>query len=244
MVIPAIDFQGGKVVQLVQGERLALERPLAAMLEQFRDFPDLQIVDLDAAKGEGDNRELVRLCCQAGHRVRVGGGLRSLARAEEVLAWGAEKIIVSSAAFGPDGANRPFLSALARLGPERVIIAVDSRDGAVAVRGWRQRLPLDAAEAMRQTAEFCGEFLYTHVDTEGLMGGIPLERVRALRALAPGRLSVAGGIADLAQIRALQALGCDSVLGMAIYTGRLALADLLPFARPSAATPSHPGANS
>lgn len=230
MVIPAIDFQGGRVVQLVQGERPALTRELEPMLEEFRGFPLLQIIDLDAAKGEGNNRDLVRRCCNAGYRVRVGGGIRSRARAEEVLGWGAEQIIVSSAVFGPAGLNPEFLPALVDLGRERLLVAVDARQGRVAVHGWRTLLPLSPLEAMRQAEPYCGEFLYTHVDTEGLMGGIPLETIRALRAGTGRTLSVAGGISSLAEIEQLEAMPCHSVLGMAIYTGKLSLAALRRFA--------------
>src|SRR5487761_484986 len=121
MIIPAIDFSHARVVQLVQGEWLALERDLDTMLDALRGFPWLQIIDLDAAKNEGDNRELVRRCCQAGYRVRVGGGLRSLERAGEALAWGAERIILSSALFRAGRPDRELLQALQPLGRERLI---------------------------------------------------------------------------------------------------------------------------
>lgn len=225
MVIPAIDLAGGKVVQLVQGEREALARELEPTLEALQGFGVVQVVDLDAAKGAGDNRELVRCCCGAGFRVRVGGGIRDRARAEEVLGWGAEAVIVASAAFSAAGLT-PFLPSLRDLGREHIIVALDARDGRLAVRGWRERLPWTPLDALQMAAPHCGGFLYTQVETEGLMRGLPLERVRELRAATGLPLSVAGGIASLEEIEHIEALGCDSVLGMALYTGKLPLARL------------------
>ncbi|MGH9534080.1 MAG: HisA/HisF-related TIM barrel protein [Terriglobales bacterium] len=226
MVIPAIDLQAGRVVQLVQGERLSLERDVEEMLAAFRGFPWLQVIDLDAAKGEGRNDALVRRCCQAGFHVRVGGGIRSRERAEEVLAWGAERVILGSAAFQASGLDTEFLTALSPLGPERLILAVDSRENQVAVGGWRRRLPISPAEAVRDAGPFVHEFLYTHIDGEGLMQGTSLPAVQALRRATHRHLSIAGGIAGLEEIRALEAMDCDAVLGMAIYTGKLPLAAL------------------
>lgn len=226
MVIPAIDFQAGRVVQLVQGERLALERGLDEMLDAFAGFPWLQVIDLDAAKGEGSNEALIRRCCRAGFRVRVGGGIRSRARAEEVLSWGAERIILASAAFRANGVNLEFLQTLAPLGPERLIVAVDSRGGHVAIAGWRQVLALTPAEAIRMAEPCCGGFLYTHIDGEGLMQGTSMPAVRQLRAATRLPLSVAGGIASMEEIYTLEALGCDAVVGMALYTEKLALGEL------------------
>lgn len=229
MLIPAIDFQAGTVVQLVQGERLALERALEPTLAWLRDFAWLQVVDLDAAKGEGGNFALVERCCRAGYRVRVGGGVRSLPRARALIEAGAEQVIVGSAAFAGAAPNVEFLEALQTLGRERIVVAVDARGGQVVTQGWRQPLPLSAVEAVQALAPWAGGFLYTHVDTEGLMAGIPLAAVAAVRAASPRPLSVAGGISDLEQIAALTAMGCDCVLGMALYTGKLTLADLAPW---------------
>jgi len=230
MLFPAIDFEAGHVVQLVQGERRALQRELAPTLELFQGFPCLQIIDLDAAKGEGDNGALVERCCAAGFRVRVGGGIRTLARARQVLAWGAEQVIVSSAAFKDGRPDLAFLAALQAVGRERIILAVDSRGGQVAIAGWRQVLPLTTLAAIAALEPFCSEFLYTNVDTEGLMQGIPLDRIREIRQATPHQLTIAGGISTLEEIRTLDAMRCHSVLGMAIYTGKLSLDSLRPFA--------------
>lgn len=228
MIIPAIDVQGGRVVQLVQGERLALDRGLEEMLETFAGFPWLQVIDLDAAKGEGANDALIRRCCRSGYRVRVGGGIRSRSRAETVLSWGAERIILGSSSFQADGTgvNTEFLGTLAPLGTDRLIVAVDSRNNHVAVSGWRRLLPLTAPEAVRLAQEHCGGFLYTYIDGEGLMQGTSLAAVRRLREITRLPLSVAGGIASMEEIHALDGLGCDAVLGMAIYTGKLPLSSL------------------
>ncbi len=223
MIIPSIDLQNGRVVQLVQGERLALERDLDAMLAAFAGFPCLQVIDLDAAKGDGGNDALVRRCCEAGFEVRVGGGIRSRARAEQALAWGAAQVIAGSAAFTGGDLNRAFLESLAPLGAGRVILAVDARQGQVASQGWLRMLPLTPMEAIRQAAAHCGGFLYTHVDAEGLQQGTSLAAAAALRAATSLPLAIAGGIASLAEIEALDALRCDAVLGMALYTGKLDL---------------------
>ncbi|HVA64559.1 MAG TPA: HisA/HisF-related TIM barrel protein [Terriglobales bacterium] len=226
MLIPAIDFQAGAVVQLVQGERWALERALEPTLAWLRGFPWLQVVDLDAAKNEGENCVLVERCCRAGFRVRVGGGVRSLDRARALLDAGAEQVIVGSAAFAGAAPNREFLEPLQSLGRERIVVAVDARGGQVVTHGWRQPLPLSPVEAVQALAPWAGGFLYTHVDTEGLMAGIPLDAVAAVRAASPRPLGVAGGISDMEQIAALTGMGCDCVLGMAIYTGTLSLEEL------------------
>jgi phosphoribosylformimino-5-aminoimidazole carboxamide ribotide isomerase len=230
MVIPAIDLMGGRVVQLIQGERLALERNLEEMLEAFSSFPVLQVIDLDAAKGEGNNRALVERCCRAGFRVRVGGGLRSLEAAQAVLAAGAEKVIIGTAAWTGSGPNFDFLEQLQTIGRDRIIIALDSKAGKVAVGGWRHPLAVTPFEAMAALDPYTAGYLYTHVDTEGTMQGAPIAQAAALRAQTTRELTIAGGIATLEEIAALTALDCDAVLGMAIYTGRLDLKSLIKFA--------------
>jgi phosphoribosylformimino-5-aminoimidazole carboxamide ribotide isomerase len=230
MVIPAIDLQGGAVVQLVQGEREALRCDLDDTLERFRGFPVLQIIDLDAAKGLGSNGPLVERCCRAGFSVRVGGGIRSLDRAREVLEWGADRIIVGSAAFKDDRADATLLQKLLPLGRDRVIVAVDSRGDYIAVNGWRGVLKLTTTDAIAALEPLCGEFLYTQIESEGLMRGLPLRYVERVRAATANRLSVAGGICSIAEIESLERLGCSSVLGMAVYTGLLPLESLRRFA--------------
>jgi phosphoribosylformimino-5-aminoimidazole carboxamide ribotide isomerase len=222
MLIPSIDLKGGAVVQLVQGERLAIrDDDVFAWVRRFERFPKVQVVDLDAAMGEGDNLALVRQIAGA-LRCRVGGGIRSIARAQEVLAAGAEQIIAGSALFKDGAPDFAFARALAdAVGRARVIAAVDSRGGRVVIHGWKTALPLTAIDAVRALEPYCDEFLYTHVDTEGLMGGTDVEAIRAVRAATTRRVTAAGGIATQQEIDALDAIGVDAVVGMAIYTGTL-----------------------
>jgi phosphoribosylformimino-5-aminoimidazole carboxamide ribotide isomerase len=209
-------------VQLVQGERLAHQRrrrlPLGGRFERF---PKVQVIDLDAAMGTGDNLAIVRQIAGA-LSCRVGGGIRTVERAHDVLAAGAQQIIAGSSLFKNGQPDLAFARTLAdAVGRERVIAAVDSRNGHVVIHGWKTELPLTAADAVRALEPFCDEFLYTHVDTEGLMGGTNLEAVMAVRHATTRRLTAAGGITTQREIDELDALGIDAVVGMAIYTGAL-----------------------
>jgi phosphoribosylformimino-5-aminoimidazole carboxamide ribotide isomerase len=224
MLIPSIDLQDGAVVQLVQGERLAIrDDDVLAWVERFARFPKVQVIDLDAAMGKGDNLALVRqiaalLSC------RVGGGVRTIERARDLLGAGARQVIVGSSLFK---AGRPDLGFARRLadavGVERVIAAVDSKGGHVVIHGWKTALPLTALEAVQALEPYCGEFLYTHVDAEGLMGGTNLEAILALRNATTRRLTAAGGITTKEEIDTLDGQSVDAVVGMALYTGRLAI---------------------
>jgi phosphoribosylformimino-5-aminoimidazole carboxamide ribotide isomerase len=224
MLIPAIDLKGGAVVQLVQGERLAIkDDDVFRWVKRFQHFPKVQVIDLDAAMGAGDNLPLVRqiaglLSC------RVGGGVRTIGRAQDILAAGARQIIAGSSLFKEGRPDLEFAKRLAdAVGAERVIAAVDSRGGHVVIHGWKTPLPLTAVEAVRALEPYCGEFLYTHVDTEGLMGGTSLAAVLAVRRATIRRVTAAGGISTQAEIDDLEANDVDAVVGMAVYTGKLAL---------------------
>lgn len=227
MIVPCIDLMGGAVVQLVQGRRKALEGGTPAeMLERFAAFPQIQVIDLDAAIGSGSNDELVRFLA-ARAVTRVGGGVRTVERARALIDQGAHRIIVGTAAFAPDGVNAPFLDAAATaVGRERLVVAVDSKDGRIVVKGWREALDFTAEEMLAKLAPYCSGFLCTYVDKEGMMQGTDLEWFRRLRAATDLELTAAGGITTVEDIRALDALGIHSALGMAIYTGRLDLTDL------------------
>jgi phosphoribosylformimino-5-aminoimidazole carboxamide ribotide isomerase len=222
MLIPSIDLQGGRIVQLVQGEKVAVETTdLEGWIGRFRPYPKVQLIDLDAAKGTGDNVEMVRAVC-ARLPCRVGGGIRTVARAAELLDAGARAVIVSSALFTGGGVDVAFAEALAgAIGVDRVIGAVDSRGGRVVIHGWRTALDLTAVEAVKALEPWCGEFLYTHVDTEGLMRGTDIAAILAVRRATTRRVTAAGGITTREEIDRLEALGVDAVVGMAIYTGRL-----------------------
>jgi phosphoribosylformimino-5-aminoimidazole carboxamide ribotide isomerase len=222
MLIPSIDLMGGKIVQLVQGEKKALEFDnFDYWIERFSTYPLVQVIDLDAARGVGNNRLLVnqivqRLNCQ------VGGGIRSLETAQEVLEAGARKVILGSALLENVKINTQFAATLAStLGTTALVFALDSRGGRVAIDGWRNQTALTAFDMIRALEPFCETFLYTHIDTEGLMGGIPMETVRAIRQSTSRRLVAAGGIRTQAEIDMLDALGVDAVVGMALYSGRI-----------------------
>jgi phosphoribosylformimino-5-aminoimidazole carboxamide ribotide isomerase len=224
MLIPSIDLQGGAVVQLVQGERLAIrDQDVFHWVRRFERFPKVQVIDLDAAMGSGDNLAIVRqiagrLAC------RVGGGIRTVERARDVLAAGAQQIIAGSSLFTNGQPDLAFAQTLAdAVGRERVIAAVDSRNGHVVIHGWKTELSLTAADAVRALEPYCDEFLYTHVDKEGLMGGTDFEAILAVKRATTRRLTAAGGITTQQEIDDLHALGIDAVVGMAIYTGALAV---------------------
>jgi phosphoribosylformimino-5-aminoimidazole carboxamide ribotide isomerase len=224
MLIPSIDLQSGHIVQLVQGERLAIEAPdPEPWIEKFSRFPRVQLIDLDAARGRGDNAVMAASICRR-LPCRVGGGIRSVERAQAVLAAGAHAVIASSALFRQGAVDVDFARQLAdAIGPERVIAAVDSRGGQVVIHGWKTPLPITAVDAVRSLEPYCGEFLYTHVDTEGLMQGTDMEAILAVRAATARRVTAAGGITTWADIDQLDAAGVDAVVGMAIYTGQLSL---------------------
>ena len=224
MLIPSIDLQGGRIVQLVQGEKLAIEATDPEVwIRKFSGFPRVQLIDLDAAKGHGDNAAMVagicgRLPC------RVGGGIRSIARAHAVLGDGARAVIASSALFRDGAVDLEFARRLAEaVGAEQVIAAVDSRGGHVAIHGWRTVLPITAVDAVRALEPFCSEFLYTHVDKEGLMQGTDIDAILAVRRATGRRVTAAGGITSWDEIDELDAQQVDAVVGMAVYTGQLPL---------------------
>jgi phosphoribosylformimino-5-aminoimidazole carboxamide ribotide isomerase len=224
VLIPSIDLMDGAVVQLVQGERLAIkEDDVFAWVRKFERFPKVQVIDLNAAKGSGDNLALVRKIAGA-LSCRVGGGIRTIERAQEILDAGAQQVIAGSSLFAGGKVDTTFAKALSeRIGSERLIAAVDSRNGHVVIHGWKTELPLTAIDAVRELEPFCEEFLYTHVDTEGLMGGTNMAAILALRHATERRVTAAGGITTQAEIDDLDALGIDAVVGMAIYTGILSL---------------------
>jgi phosphoribosylformimino-5-aminoimidazole carboxamide ribotide isomerase len=224
MLIPAIDLKGGAVVQLVQGERLAIrDTDVFHWVKRFERFPKVQVIDLDAAMGSGDNLDLVRRIAAA-LSCRVGGGVRTIERAQDLLAAGAQQIIAGSSLFKAGRPDVAFAKALAdAIGAEKVIAAVDSRGGRVVIHGWKTSLPLTAVDAVRALEPYCGEVLYTHVDTEGLMGGCNRDAILEVRRATTRRLTAAGGITTQAEIDDLDQNGVDAVVGMAVYTGRLAL---------------------
>ena len=228
MLIPCIDLQRGQAVQLVHGRRRELAvSDVMGLLERFGHYRWLNVIDLDAAMRKGQNNRLVKkLCLEAkktfGMKVRVGGGIRTVRRAEQLVSAGVEQIIVGSATFRGGRVNRLFLRKLAkRIGEKRVLIALDSANGKIVIHGWRTPLALGPAEVMKELEPYCGGFLCTDVDREGTMGGVNLPWFRKLRAATKLPIVAAGGISTTQEIRALEKLGMDSAVGMALYKNRV-----------------------
>ena len=228
MIVPCIDLQGGKAVQLVRGRgRLLAVEDVLGLLERFRGYPLVHVIDLDAALGRGRNARWVRTLCDRasrslGIRVRVGGGIRSVARAEQILRWGAEKVIVGSAAFRRGQVHHAFLKRLAaRVGRRRVMLALDAERGRIVVRGWRAKLRRRPEEVMPELEAYCSEFLCTYVDAEGTMRGTNLEWFRKLRRATQLPITAAGGIRSRREVRALERLGMNAAVGVALYRGKI-----------------------
>jgi phosphoribosylformimino-5-aminoimidazole carboxamide ribotide isomerase len=223
MLIPSIDLMGGRIVQLVQGEKLRLSfDDFEYWIEKFSRFPLVQLIDLDAAMRQGDNSSLVaqisqRLPCQ------VGGGIRSIERARAVLDAGAKRVIIGSALFSEDGkVDVDFGSALASaVGAEHLVAGIDTKGGCITVKGWKAQVALTPDEAVPLLDPHVAGYLYTHVDGEGLMQGFPIATAARLRNLTERHLIVAGGIRNQQEIDDLHAMGVDAVVGMAVYTNLL-----------------------
>jgi phosphoribosylformimino-5-aminoimidazole carboxamide ribotide isomerase len=223
VLIPSIDLMGGRIVQLVQGEKLRLSfDDFEYWIEKFSRFPLVQLIDLDAAMRQGDNSGLVaqiarRLPCQ------VGGGIRSTERASEAINAGAKRVIIGSALFSEDGkVDVDVASGLATaVGAEQVVAGIDTKNGRIAVKGWKAQVALTPDEAIPQLDPFVAAYLYTHVDGEGLMQGFPIDDAARLRRLTARQLIVAGGIRSQQEVDDLDAMGVDAVVGMAVYTNLL-----------------------
>jgi len=227
VLIPSIDLMGGRIVQLVQGEKLKLAfDDFEYWIERFSSYPMVQLIDLDAAMRQGDSAALIekiarRLPCQ------VGGGIATVERARQILTAGARRVIFGSTLFdsseGVGAVNIVLAEQIqSEIGAAGFVASIDTKKGQVAVKGWKEQAGLTPQEAIAALNPFCGAFLYTHIDTEGTMQGFPLEVARELRGLTDRQLIVAGGIREQAEIDALEKMGVDAVAGMAIYTGALA----------------------
>ena len=238
MIIASVDIQNGKVVQLKQGEELVLQRDNALELAvEFDRYGEVAVIDLDAAMGKGSNLEMIKTLLRKAE-CRVGGGIRTPEQAKELVSLGARKIIVGSSAFrdpnkkgkgiscGEFAINIPFLDAMSKkIGRERLIIAVDARNGDIVVDGWKTPTGLELIQAARAVEPYAGELLFTCVEREGTMTGIDLNLVRKLREAVNCQITVAGGVSALTEVEQIAALGCDVQLGMALYTGKIPLAD-------------------
>ncbi|MGC2529985.1 MAG: HisA/HisF-related TIM barrel protein [Candidatus Acidiferrum sp.] len=228
MLIPCIDLQGGQAVQLVHGRKRELAvADVFGLLEKFKSYSWLHLIDLDAAIGTGDNNTLVReLCLEAWKRykfkVRVGGGIRTVARAMEIAKWGANQIIIGSAAFQKGKINLRFLRDLTKkVPPGKIVIALDTAGGRITIHGWRRRLALSPENVMPELEPYCSAFLCTDVDREGTMSGANLDWFRKLRAATKHPIIAAGGIKTRREISALEKFSMEAAVGMAIYKNRL-----------------------
>lgn len=224
MLIPSIDLLGGRIVQLVRGEKLRLAfDDFEYWIEKFARYPLVQLIDLDAAMRQGDNAELVaqiakRLPCQ------VGGGIATADRARAVLDAGAKRVIVGSALFREGAVNTEFAAEMAQaVGSDRVVAGIDTKNGRIAVKGWKANVELTPDQAIPELEPYAAAFLYTHVDGEGMLQGFPMDVAARLRKLTQRQLIVAGGIRSQEEIDTLAGLGADAVVGMAVYTNLLAV---------------------
>ena len=227
MIIPCIDLMDGKVVQLVQGREKALEGDSPdEMLRRFSAFPQIQVIDLDAAMGRGANDGLVEMLASKAV-IRAGGGVRTVERARALLRQGAYRIIVGTSAFNAEGPNHEFLkSLLTTVGRDPIVLALDTKGGRIVIKGWQEATHFTAEEVISQLESYCSGFLCTYVDKEGMMQGTDLDWFRRLRAATNMEITAAGGITTLDDIQALTAMNIHCALGMAIYTGRLDLGEL------------------
>jgi phosphoribosylformimino-5-aminoimidazole carboxamide ribotide isomerase len=231
MLIPSIDLMGGRIVQLVQGEKLKLAfDDFDYWIERFSKYPLVQLIDLDAAMRQGENRKLIEMICGR-LPCQVGGGLKTAADGRALLDAGAKRVIYGSSLFGAAEGNEKRRHALIKLefaeelkrvlGEEALCFSVDTKGGRVAVKGWKDSVDLTPEEAVTWLEDSCAAFLYTHVDTEGTMSGFPLDVAAVLRACTAKQLIVAGGIKERAEVDALDAMGVDAVAGMAVYSGAM-----------------------
>ncbi|HTS04099.1 MAG TPA: 1-(5-phosphoribosyl)-5-[(5-phosphoribosylamino)methylideneamino] imidazole-4-carboxamide isomerase [Candidatus Eisenbacteria bacterium] len=224
MLIPSIDLMGGKIVQLVQGSRKALEFDnFEEWINRFASYPLVQLIDLDAAKRVGNNRKIVREIAQQ-LPCQVGGGIRSVETARAMLDLGARRVILGSSLISNGTINASFAHEIAEaLGAESLVFAVDSLSGRVAIKGWQETTNLTPIDMMSVLESHCSAFLYTHIDTEGMLKGIPMDVIQKLRAVTTRRLIAAGGIRSSEEVDALDAMGVDAVVGMAIYQNLIAV---------------------
>ncbi len=238
MVISSIDLKDGHVVQLKNGKDLVLQRDDAdSLISEFNTYGEVAVIDLDAAlrntdeKGNTKNTELLKSLLRKGN-VRVGGGIRDVKKARELISLGAEKVIIGSAAWnsnpkdGKSVLNVPFLEELVNaIGKQRIIISVDAINGKIAVRGWTETINVSLVDGAREAEKYASELLFTCVEKEGCMQGTDMVQVKALRDAVKCRVVAAGGVNSLEQIVELEKMGCDVQLGMALYTGAVSLKD-------------------
>jgi phosphoribosyl-AMP cyclohydrolase / phosphoribosyl-ATP pyrophosphohydrolase len=214
MIIPSIDIMNGKAVQLRQGKEKVLEREdIFELAKYFGRFGEIAVIDLDAAMGKGENNELIKKLCKVAE-CRVGGGIRTVERAKEILSFGAKKIIIGTAA------TKEFLTELPK---DKVIVAIDSRRGKVVNQGWEHETNYTPEQMVKEIDDYCSGYLYTIVEKEGMMEGTDIEAILRIRAITKKQLIAAGGISTNEEILRLDSAGAGCQLGMAIYTRKINL---------------------
>ncbi|UYP46805.1 Histidine biosynthesis bifunctional protein HisIE [Candidatus Lokiarchaeum ossiferum] len=216
MIIPSIDLMNGKAVQLQQGKKLILEREdIFELANEFKKYGEIAVIDLDAALGKGDNIDIIKKLCSIAP-CRVGGGIRSLERANELLQAGAQKIIIGTAA------TPEFLQKLPK---DRLIVAIDTKGDKVVNRGWQNKTNITPQAMIALVDSFCSEYLFTNVDVEGMMQGLEFKIVDELQQLTKNPMTVAGGTTTISDIKDLEKRNLNSQIGMAIYTGAIELSE-------------------
>jgi phosphoribosylformimino-5-aminoimidazole carboxamide ribotide isomerase len=216
MIIPSIDLMSGKAVQLRQGKEKVLEKDnIKELAEKFGIYGEIAVIDLDAALGKGNNAVIIKELCRTAE-CRIGGGIRNIETAKEFLRAGAKKIIIGTEA------NKEFLKQLPK---DNVIVAIDTKDGLVATKGWTEKTDKTPFEVIKELEDYCSEFLFTNVNREGLMQGIDFEEVKKIKETTKNKITAAGGISSIEEIKKLEELGINSQLGMSIYTNKIDLTD-------------------
>ncbi|PID56660.1 phosphoribosyl-ATP diphosphatase [candidate division KSB3 bacterium] len=226
MVVASIDIMQGKVVQLRQGSEKVLERnDAAALVETFDRYGEIALIDLDAAMAQGENLQMMKDLLPCGE-FRVGGGIRTVERARELIALGARKVIIGSQAFENNRINGTFLAELVdAIGRHRVIVAVDALNRKIVTRGWKHQTEMSLFRAVEQLEPYASEFLFTCVEREGTMKGADFEQITELKNSTSRHITVAGGVASVEEVIEIAKIGCDVQLGMALYTGKIDLAE-------------------
>lgn len=228
MILPCIDLMDGKAVQLIKGEKKALEvEDIDSLINKFKPFKEIQLIDLDAAKSRGDNLLLIKKIIKK-IDCRVGGGIRTIKKAEELIDLGVKKVILGSAVFKNGKINYQFLKKInEKINKNKIIIALDSLKEEIVIKGWREPVGINIFEAIKKLEPYCSEFLCTYVDKEGMLQGTNLNFFKKLKSLTKNKITAAGGITTIKEIKELEKIGVNSALGMAIYTGKINLKDLI-----------------
>jgi len=221
MIIPSIDLMKGKVVQLTQGKNkiLEIDNPFY-FAGKFIGFKEVQVIDLDAAMNKGENTKKIKEISGIVN-ARIGGGIRSIEKAVELVDAGAKKIIIGTKA------NKKFLEQLNQnISKQKIIIALDSFKGKIVTEGWQKETEETPFDLIPELEVYCNEFFFTFVEKEGLMKGTNLKAIKQLKKTTKNEISVAGGISSIQEARKIEKLGIKPVIGMALYSGKISLEEI------------------